>query len=168
MNMEVSRLQRKATSLDDKYLSDSGSPYMTGIQALVRLALVQTRRDALGGIRSAGYISGYRGSPLGNFDTMLWQQGKQLANHRVVFRPAVNEDLAATALWGTQQANLAGQGKYDGVVGWWYGKGPESCLTAGGCARASRRRIRIGPEAKVKKRSSQGATSVCYGKQDCA
>lgn len=111
-------------SLDDKYLLDEGHAYMTGIQALVRLALSQHRRDRLAGRHTAAFVSGYRGSPLGNFDSALWQAGKHLTAHDVVFRPAVNEDLAATAVWGSQQAGLAGRGKYDGVVGWWYGKGP--------------------------------------------
>ncbi|WER50804.1 indolepyruvate ferredoxin oxidoreductase family protein [Cupriavidus sp. WKF15] len=114
----------KDASLNDKYVCDQGTAYMTGIQALVRLTLAQKRRDALIGLQTAGFVSGYRGSPLGNFDSALWQAGELLDAHKVVFQPGVNEDLAATAVWGTQQANLAGQGKYDGVVGWWYGKGP--------------------------------------------
>ncbi|AXL50891.1 hypothetical protein DSC91_003298 [Paraburkholderia caffeinilytica] len=97
---------------------------MNGMQALVRLALSQQRRDARNGLRTAGFISGYRGSPLGSFDTSLWQAGQHLKSHDVVFQPGVNEDLAATACWGTQQANLAGQGKFDGVCSLWYGKGP--------------------------------------------
>jgi len=111
-------------SLDDKYIRDAGKAYMTGIQALVRLVLAQHRRDAQAGISTGAFVSGYRGSPLGNFDMALWQAGKHLASHNVVFRPGVNEDLAATAMTGTQQAGLTGQGKHDGVVGWWYGKGP--------------------------------------------
>lgn len=111
-------------SLDDKYKSDEGTAYMTGIQALVRLTMAQTRRDALSHLKTAGFVSGYRGSPLGNFDSALWQADTLLATHNVVFQPGVNEDLAATAAWGTQQSNLAGHGKYDGVVAWWYGKGP--------------------------------------------
>ncbi|MEB6666438.1 indolepyruvate ferredoxin oxidoreductase family protein [Acinetobacter vivianii] len=114
----------KDVSLDDKYISDHGSAYMTGIQALVRLPLAQTRRDELNGLHTAGFISGYRGSPVGNYDNFLWQIGGILKDHNVVFQPGINEDLAATAIWGTQQANLAGQGKYDGVTSWWYGKGP--------------------------------------------
>ncbi|WP_207005557.1 indolepyruvate ferredoxin oxidoreductase family protein [Trinickia mobilis] len=116
--------KRTELTLDDKYSSDQGSAYMTGIQALVRLALAQNRRDAANGLRTAGFVSGYRGSPLGNLDTALWQAGKHLKKHEIVFQAGVNEDLAATAVWGSQQAQLAGQGKYDGVVGWWYGKGP--------------------------------------------
>ncbi|MFT3666439.1 indolepyruvate ferredoxin oxidoreductase family protein [Piscinibacter sp.] len=115
---------KKPAALEDKYLCDAGMAYMTGIQALVRLALAQKRRDARNGLQTAGFLSGYRGSPLGNFDSALWQAGKLLDAHDVVFQPGVNEDLAATAVWGTQQAHLAGQAKFDGVVGWWYGKGP--------------------------------------------
>jgi indolepyruvate ferredoxin oxidoreductase len=116
--------ESKPISLDDKYLCDEGHAFMNGMQALVRLALSQQRRDAKNGLRTAGFISGYRGSPLGSFDTSLWQAGKHLKTHDIVFQPGVNEDLAATACWGTQQAQLAGQGKFDGVVGYWYGKGP--------------------------------------------
>lgn len=115
---------QKGLTLDDKYVLDAGSGYMTGIQAIVRLALAQHRRDATAGLKTAAFISGYRGSPLGNLDTALWQAGKHLTAHDVVFQPGVNEDLAATAVWGSQQSQLAGQGKFDGVVGWWYGKGP--------------------------------------------
>ena len=118
------KIPTKDISLEDKYLSDEGTAYMTGIQALVRLPLAQTRRDALNGYHTAGFISGYRGSPVGNYDNCLWQIKDILKNHHVVFQPGVNEDLAATAIWGTQQANLSGQGKYDGVTAWWYGKGP--------------------------------------------
>ena len=117
-------VEQKSLSLDDKYLCDEGHAYMNGMQALVRLTLSQQRRDAQNGLRTAGFISGYRGSPLGSFDTSLWQAGKHLKSHDVVFQPGVNEDLAATACWGTQQAQLAGQGKFDGVVSLWYGKGP--------------------------------------------
>jgi len=118
------KIPTKDVSLEDKYLSDDGTAYMTGIQALVRLPLAQTRRDTLNGYHTAGFISGYRGSPVGNYDNFLWQVEGILKDHHVVFQPGVNEDLAATAIWGTQQANLAGQGKYDGVTSWWYGKGP--------------------------------------------
>ncbi len=83
---------------------------MTGIQALVRLPLAQTRRDAMNGYHTAGFISGYRGSPVGNYDSFLWQVQGLLKSHNVVFQPGVNEDLAATAIWGTQQVNLSGQG----------------------------------------------------------
>lgn len=118
------KIPTKDVSLEDKYLSDDGTAYMTGIQAMVRLPLAQTRRDTLNGYHTAGFISGYRGSPVGNYDNFLWQVEGILKDHHVVFQPGINEDLAATAIWGTQQANLAGQGKYDGVTAWWYGKGP--------------------------------------------
>ena len=110
------KIPTKDVSLEDKYLSDDGTAYMTGIQAMVRLPLAQTRRDTLNGYHTAGFISGYRGSPVGNYDNFLWQVEGILKDHHVVFQPGVNEDLAATAIWGTQQANLAGQGKYDGVT----------------------------------------------------
>ncbi|MFE1725905.1 hypothetical protein ACFMI6_10845, partial [Acinetobacter baumannii] len=95
----------KDVSLEDKYVSDNGTAFMTGIQALVRLPLAQTRRDAINGYHTAGFISGYRGSPIGNYDNFLWQVEGLLKSHNVVFQPGVNEDLAATAIWGTQQAN---------------------------------------------------------------
>ncbi|MDE0789081.1 MAG: thiamine pyrophosphate-dependent enzyme, partial [SAR324 cluster bacterium] len=97
---------------------------MTGIQALVRLPLVQRELDLKAGLNTAGYISGYRGSPLGGYDQQLELNTKLLNEYHVKFQPGVNEDLAATALWGTQQTELGGEGKYDGVFGIWYGKGP--------------------------------------------
>ncbi|CAE6820088.1 hypothetical protein R69746_06014 [Paraburkholderia aspalathi] len=114
---------RKVT-LDDKYTLGTGRIFLTGVQALVRLPLMQQRRDRANGLRTAGYISGYRGSPLGTYDAELGKAKKFLADADVVFVPGVNEDLAATAVWGTQQAEAAGDGKYDGVFSIWYGKGP--------------------------------------------
>ena len=111
-------------SLNDKYTRQSGRVFMTGIQALVRLPMLQSQRDRLAGLNTAAYITGYRGSPLGALDIQFWQAQEFLTPHNIVFQPAINEDLAATALWGTQQAELDGQGKYDGVFGIWYGKGP--------------------------------------------
>ncbi len=110
--------------LDDRYAQQSGRVYLTGVQALVRLPLEQRRRDAAAGLRTAGFISGYRGSPLGTYDMGLWQARDELAAHDVRFEPGVNEDLAATAVWGSQQATLHAGAKYDGVFGIWYGKGP--------------------------------------------
>jgi len=121
---ESAGVAAKTLSLDDKYVCDEGKAYMSGIQGLVRLVLAQHRRDARLGLRTGAFVSGYRGSPLGTFDTSLWQAGRHLESHNAVFQPGVNEDLAATAVWGSQQVALAGQGKFDGVVGWWYGKGP--------------------------------------------
>jgi len=114
----------REVSLDDKYLSESGRIYLTGTQALVRLAIMQRQRDVAAGLNTAGFISGYRGSPLGMFDFALWKTRKLLEQSHVVFRPGVNEDLAATALWGTQQVGFFPGAKYDGVFGIWYGKGP--------------------------------------------
>jgi indolepyruvate ferredoxin oxidoreductase len=120
---------RGATSLapvklDDKYTSTSGLIFLSGIQALVRLPLMQRQRDAAAGLNTAGFISGYRGSPLGGLDETLWKTQKILEQNHVKFVPGVNEDLAATAVWGTQQVDLIGPAKYDGVFAMWYGKGP--------------------------------------------
>jgi len=111
-------------SLADKYTLDKGRVFLTGTQALVRLPLMQQRRDASEGYSTAGYISGYRGSPLGGYDQQLTAASKFLKEHNIHFQPGVNEDLAATACWGTQQAQLDGNGKFDGVFAVWYGKGP--------------------------------------------
>jgi len=113
-----------SVTLDDKYTLEHGRAYMSGIQALVRLPMLQQARDQMAGLNTAGFISGYRGSPLGGLDLALWKAKKHLASHRVVFQPGVNEDLAATAVWGTQQVNLYPSAKYDGVFSMWYGKGP--------------------------------------------
>jgi indolepyruvate ferredoxin oxidoreductase len=111
-------------TLDDKYTLEDGRIYITGVQALVRLPLVQRMRDAQAGHQTAGFISGYRGSPLGTYDLALWQAKAHLEQNEVRFEPGTNEDLAATAVWGSQQANLLGAGKFDGVYSIWYGKGP--------------------------------------------
>ena len=112
-------------SLDDKYAIERGRVFLTGTQALVRLPMLQHVRDARAGLRTAGFISGYRGSPLGGYDQALWQASRFLAAHDIVFRPGVNEELAATAVWGTQQLDLyPASRKFDGVFGLWYGKGP--------------------------------------------
>ncbi len=110
--------------LDDKYTIEKGVVFLTGIQALVRLPMVQRQRDVAGGLNTAAFISGYRGSPLGGFDQALWQARPFLERHHIVFEPGVNEDLAATAIWGSQQVNLFPDAKVDGVFGMWYGKGP--------------------------------------------
>ncbi|CAB3762162.1 indolepyruvate ferredoxin oxidoreductase family protein [Paraburkholderia solisilvae] len=113
-----------SVTLDDKYTLERGRAYMSGIQALVRLPMLQQERDKAAGLNTAGFISGYRGSPLGGLDLSLWKAKKHLAAHQIVFQPGVNEDLAATAVWGTQQVNLYPSAKYDGVFSMWYGKGP--------------------------------------------
>jgi indolepyruvate ferredoxin oxidoreductase len=110
--------------LADRYLRRSGRIYITGVQALVRLPLMQRQRDLAAGLDTAGFISGYRGSPLGTYDMALWQARQLLEEHRVRFEPGVNEDLAATAVWGSQQAVLQPGPKVDGVFAIWYGKGP--------------------------------------------
>ncbi len=113
-------------TLDDKYALDYGHAFMSGVQALVKLPMLQRLRDMRLGKNTAGFISGYRGSPLGGYDQALVKAQKYLQAHHVVFQPGVNEELAATALWGTQQLGFAppGSNKYDGVFGIWYGKGP--------------------------------------------
>ncbi|WP_322067316.1 indolepyruvate ferredoxin oxidoreductase family protein [Burkholderia ubonensis] len=114
----------KSVTLDDKYTLERGRAYMSGIQALVRLPMLQQERDRAAGLNTAGFISGYRGSPLGGLDQSLWKAKKHLSSHQIVFQPGLNEDLAATAVWGSQQVNLYPGAKYDGVFGMWYGKGP--------------------------------------------
>ena len=113
-------------TLDDKYSLDVGRAFMSGVQALVKLPMLQRQRDALQGKNTAGFISGYRGSPLGGYDQALWKAKSYLKAQQIVFQPGVNEELAATALWGTQQLGFAppGSNKFDGVFGIWYGKGP--------------------------------------------
>lgn len=114
----------RPVSLADKYDLETPDVFVSGTQALVRLCLLQAEIDRRAGLNTAGYVSGYRGSPLGSIDLQFEQATNVLEAANVTFAPALNEDLAATALWGTQQANLHGEGKYDGVFGIWYGKGP--------------------------------------------
>ncbi|MEN9418812.1 MAG: hypothetical protein RI988_2432, partial [Pseudomonadota bacterium] len=112
-------------TLDDKYSLDQGRAFMSGVQALVRLPMLQRQRDQRAGLNTGGFISGYRGSPLGNYDQALLAAKKHLAEQHIVFQPGVNEELGATAVWGTQMLDLYPQSKnYDGVFGIWYGKGP--------------------------------------------
>jgi indolepyruvate ferredoxin oxidoreductase len=111
-------------SLDQKYTQATGHVFLTGIQALVRLPMAQIRRDRAAGLNTAGFVSGYRGSPLGGYDQQLFAARKHLEQYNIKFQPGVNEDLAATAIWGSQQLNLSPGAKHDGVVGIWYGKGP--------------------------------------------
>ena len=113
-----------AATLDDKYTRSAGRVFLSGTQALIRLPMLQRERDLAAGLNTAGFISGYRGSPLGNLDLGLWKAKAHLAEHHVTFQPGINEDLAATAVWGSQQVNLFPGAKYDGVFGMWYGKGP--------------------------------------------
>jgi indolepyruvate ferredoxin oxidoreductase len=128
MNAPLPEHVRRAletVTLDDKYTLSEGRAFMSGVQALVRLPMLQRERDAAAGLNTGGFISGYRGSPLGTYDQALWSARKHLAEHHIVFQPGVNEELGATAVWGTQQLDLyPDQKKYDGVFGIWYGKGP--------------------------------------------
>jgi indolepyruvate ferredoxin oxidoreductase len=111
-------------TLEDKFTHREGRVFLTGLQALVRLPMAQIRRDRQAGLRTAGFISGYRGSPLGGYDQQLMKAKAHLAAHDIVFQPAVNEDLAAAAVWGSQQLELSPGARFEGVVGIWYGKGP--------------------------------------------
>ena len=110
--------------LDDKYELESGRVYLTGAQAFVRLLMLQRQRDKLAGLNTGGFVSGYRGSPLGALDQSLWKAQKFLDRANIKFQPGLNEDLAATSIWGSQQVNLHPGAKVDGVFAMWYGKGP--------------------------------------------
>ncbi|MFK7852702.1 MAG: indolepyruvate ferredoxin oxidoreductase family protein [Granulosicoccus sp.] len=110
--------------LEDKYTAQSGSVFMSGTQALVRLPMAQMRRDRALGLNTAAFVTGYRGSPLGSYDQQMQLAADHLNAADVRFEPGVNEDLAATAIWGTQQVPLSDQANREGVVGYWYGKGP--------------------------------------------
>ncbi|GGE86114.1 indolepyruvate ferredoxin oxidoreductase family protein [Massilia psychrophila] len=111
-------------SLDDKWTLERGRAFLTGTQALIRLPMMQHERDLDAGLNTAGYITGYRGSPVTSVDMTAVKAKKYLDAHHVKFHPGMNEDLAATAVWGTQQSNLFKDAKYDGVFSMWYGKGP--------------------------------------------
>ncbi len=111
-------------TLEDKYRFTEGRVFMSGVQALVRLPLVQQARDKAAGLNTGGFISGYRGSPLGTYDQELWRAKKMLAERNIVFVPGVNEELGATAVWGSQHVGMRPGATVDGVFGIWYGKGP--------------------------------------------
>jgi indolepyruvate ferredoxin oxidoreductase len=113
-----------AVTLDDKYTLERGRVYLTGTQALVRLPMMQRQRDAAAGLNTACFISGYRGSPLGGLDQALWGARRFLEPNRIRFQPAINEELGATAVWGSQQLGLFPGARYQGVFAMWYGKGP--------------------------------------------
>jgi indolepyruvate ferredoxin oxidoreductase len=117
-------LPKRQVRLDDKYTVQKGRAYMTGIEALVRLPMLQQQRDYQSGLNTAGFISGYRGSPLGGIDQALWQAQDLLKNQNIHFQPGINEELAATAVWGSQQNQLFEGSRFDGVFGLWYAKGP--------------------------------------------
>lgn len=115
--------QRQA-SLSDKYDLAETRQLLTGTQAIVRLALMQKERDRAAGLKTAGYVTGYRGSPIASLEAAFQRVDQLMKDHDILFHPGLNEDLAATALWGTQQAEIRGEGRFDGVFGIWYGKGP--------------------------------------------
>src|SRR3546814_742295 len=116
-------MTKSVTTLDDKYLQDGGRVFMSSNQALVRLPLDQARRDRALGLKTAAYISGYRGSPLGVYDSALWGAQKLLDAHDIRFVPGLNEELAVSAIRGTQQLEWFGKSEFEGVYGLWYGKG---------------------------------------------
>jgi indolepyruvate ferredoxin oxidoreductase len=124
MAIAVSSTSLASVSLDDKYDLESGRIFVTGVQALVRLLILQRQRDKAAGLNTAGFVSGYRGSPLGGLDLALWKAAKFLDRANIKFQPGLNEDLAATSIWGSQQVNLYPGAKVDGVFAMWYGKGP--------------------------------------------
>lgn len=111
-------------TLNDRFDLFKEHVLLNGTQALVRLMLMQKERDRRAGLETAGLVSGYRGSPVGGVDLWMGRSDKLLKENDILFQPGLNEDLAATALWGSQQAELRGEGAYDGVFGLWYGKGP--------------------------------------------
>jgi indolepyruvate ferredoxin oxidoreductase len=117
-------MPKHTVSLDDKFSLDETHQLLTGTQAIVRLVLTQRARDVQAGLNTAGYVTGYRGSPIATLEAAFLRTKRILEPNQIKFMAGLNEDLAATALWGTQQAELRGEGKYDGVFGIWYGKGP--------------------------------------------
>ncbi|MDX5501784.1 MAG: indolepyruvate ferredoxin oxidoreductase family protein, partial [Rhodobacterales bacterium] len=117
-------MSRQDVSLNDRFDLNKSPVLLNGTQALVRLMLMQKARDRAAGLNTAGYVTGYRGSPLGGVDQQMTRSGKLLTANDILFQPGLNEDLAATAVWGSQQAELRGEGKHDGVFALWYGKGP--------------------------------------------
>ena len=120
----MAALPLRKVTLEDKYELEEGRVFLTGIQALVRLPMMQRQRDLAAGLNTGGFISGYRGSPLGGLDMNLWRAEKYLERHRIKFEPGVNEDLAMTSVWGSQQLPLFPDAACDGVFAMWYGKGP--------------------------------------------
>ncbi len=124
MTVPVQAPELDQYELQDRYTREQGRVFLTGTQALVRLPMVQRALDAQRGLNTAGFVSGYRGSPLGGYDQEMWRARTQMAEHGIDFMPAINEDLAATAVLGTQQVESAAEREVDGVFSIWYGKGP--------------------------------------------
>src|SRR5579875_4136908 len=111
-------------SLSDRYDLTKTHVLLNGAQAVARLLLMQTERDRRAGLNTGGYVTGYRGSPVGGLDLQFTRLKKEFVAADIHFEPGLNEELAATALWGAQQAEMRGEGRFDGVFGLWYGKGP--------------------------------------------
>jgi indolepyruvate ferredoxin oxidoreductase len=120
----IPELDQRDYALEDRYRKTTGRVYLSGSQALVRLPMMQRSRDLANGLNTAGFISGYTGSPLGGYDTALKAAKRDLDAHHIVFQPGINEEMGATAVWGSQQTDLFGEARYDGVFALWYGKGP--------------------------------------------
>jgi indolepyruvate ferredoxin oxidoreductase len=131
--------------LDDKYRLDARRIYLSGIQALVRLPMLQRERDRLQNLNTAGFISGYRGSPLGMYDNALWRAKSFLQSQDIAFVPGLNEDLAATAVWGSQQVGMFPGSRVDGVFGIWYGKGPGVDRETAACLRSPATTMAVSP-----------------------
>ena len=144
-------------ALEDRYRLDKGRVYLTGIQALVRLPMMQRQRDLAAGLNTAGFISGYRGSPLGGVDQALWKAQEHLERHNIKFQPGVNEELAATAVWGTQQVNLFPGAKYDGVFAHVVRQGPGRRSLR---RRVQARELRRHVEARRRARCSPATTTA--------
>jgi indolepyruvate ferredoxin oxidoreductase len=117
-------MRHSNVTLDDKFVAEDGRIFITGVQALLRVLLDQSRLDERAGLNTGGFVSGYRGSPLGGLDQQAQRAGALLEARGIVFKEAINEDLGATAVWGSQQANLFPEATRDGVFGMWYGKAP--------------------------------------------
>jgi indolepyruvate ferredoxin oxidoreductase len=124
MGQAVVVRELRQVSLADKYDLTMRHVFLNGNQAIIRMLVMQKERDRLAGLNTAGLVSGYRGSPVGGLDQQMFSASKRLAAADIIFKPGINEELAATALWGSQQAHLSGENRYDGVFGLWYGKGP--------------------------------------------
>ena len=117
-------MPKSLSRLDEKFDLSCDRVLLTGAQAVVRLVLMQKAMDRAAGLKTAGYVTGYRGSPLANLESAFAMAAPKVAAQDILFQPAINEDLAATAIWGAQQAELRGEGLFDGVFAVWYGKGP--------------------------------------------
>ena len=130
-------MPKHKVSLTDRYTQLEGRIHLRGSQAMVRLLLMQRARDAAQGLNTAGFVSGYRGSPMTAIDEELWRAGKLLPDNHITFWPGINENLAMTSVWGTQQTNYYNDSTFDGVFGMWYGKGPGWTKPSTACAKAT-------------------------------